>query len=535
MIQLPGSNLIMAKTTTSTSKATRYKVWVLARKITQYVMLVVFLLFFLFSRRDGGWSPTLVNLPFRLDPLTMLANLLSSRTFLAGSAVALITIVLTLVFGRAWCGWICPLGTTLDLFPLKKARGKRPAPKEGWRKVKYLLLKATLAAALLGNLSLLVFDPLTILYRTLTVSILPGLDRVILWAEQTLFRIPFLSSPVASFDAFIRPALLPVSPANFQAGLLFAVLFIAIIALNVFAERFWCRYLCPLGGLLGWISKIAFFRRVVDEKCTGCVLCTQRCPTGTIDPGRTYASDPEECTLCLDCLPACPHSRIDFNVKLPKPVWRTYDPGRREFLATFGLTAAAVVLTKPALLSGKEPPFLIRPPGMREANSDIFSLNKCIRCAECMRTCPTSAIQVGIWEPGLEGFGTPVLVPRLGYCDFSCNACGQVCPTAAIPALSLEEKRLQVIGKAYIDENRCIPYADATNCFVCEEMCPLPQKAITLVEKGKGEGKGMGSGGVQVPVVNRELCTGCGICEYQCPVTGDSSIRVYIPSTSSPG
>ena len=513
-----------------TSKASRNKAWVLARKITQYVMLAVFLLFFLFSRRDGGWSPTLVNLPFRLDPLVMLANLLTSRIFLAGSAVALITIALTLVFGRAWCGWICPLGTVLDLFPLKKARGRRPAPKQGWRKIKYLLLIATLAAALFGSPSLLVFDPLTILYRTLTVSLLPALDRVVLGLEQLLFRLPFLSAPVASFDAFLRPALLPVTPANFRAGLLFAVLFLAVIALNIFAERFWCRYLCPLGGMLGWLSKIALFRRVVDEKCTGCVLCTQRCPTGTIDPAKNYASDPEECTLCLDCLESCPHSRISFLPRLPKPAWQTYDPGRREFLTTLGLTAAAVVLTKPIQLSGQEPPFLLRPPGVREINPDAFSLTRCIRCGECMRTCPTNALQVGVWESGLEGFGTPILVPRLGYCDFSCNACGQVCPTGAIPPLALEEKRLQVIGKAYIDENRCIPYADDTNCFVCEEMCPLPQKAITLVEKGSGTGRGHGSGGVQVPVVNRELCTGCGICEYYCPVGGESAIRVYIPS-----
>ncbi len=308
----------MNKTSKPGSKTTRSTGWVLARRITQYAMLALFLLFFLFSRRDGGWSPSLVNLPFRLDPLTALAHLLSSRSFLPASAVALITILFSLVFGRAWCGWICPLGTTLDLIPLKKARGKRPAPLEGWRKVKYLLLVATLAAALLGNLSLLVFDPLTILYRTLTVSIFPAFDRVVLWLEQTLFQIPSLSGPVASFDAAIRPAILPLNPGNHQAGFLFAVLFLAIIALNLFAERFWCRYLCPLGALLGWVSKFALFRRVVDEKCTGCVLCTQHCPTGTIDPQKNYASDAEECTLCLDCLPACPHSRIAFIPQLKK-------------------------------------------------------------------------------------------------------------------------------------------------------------------------------------------------------------------------
>jgi ferredoxin len=88
-----------------------------------------------------------------------------------------------------------------------------------------------------------------------------------------------------------------------------------------------------------------------------------------------------------------------------------------------------------------------------------------------MRVCPTGALQPALSEAGLEGLWTPILLPRLGYCDFACNACGVVCPTQAIPLLSLEEKRQQVIGKAYIDENRCLAWADHIDCIVCEEMC----------------------------------------------------------------
>ena len=519
----------MADTNLKKRKASRNHLWVVARKITQYVMLAAFCLLLLMSRRDGGWPADLVNIPFRLDPLTMLAALLSSRTFLAGSALALITLVLSILFGRAWCGWICPLGTTLDLIPLKKARGKRRPPPEGWRSVKYILLIATLTAALLGNLTLLVFDPLTILYRTLTTAILPGVDRIIMWLEQLLFRVPFLSGPVGSFDAFIRPALLPASPSNFRDALLFGTLFLGVLLLNILAERFWCRYLCPLGGLLGWISKFAIFRRVVGEDCTGCVLCTSSCPTGTIDPAKNYASHPEECTLCLDCLETCPHSRVTVTPGPPAPAWQTYDPGRREFLATMGLSALAVVLVKTGMLAKREPPYLIRPPGMRAANPDILSVTRCIRCSECIRTCPTNAIQPGVFEAGVEGFGAPLIIPRLGYCLFSCNACGQVCPTQAIPPLSLEEKQIEVIGKAYIDEDRCLPWADRKECFVCEEMCPLPQKAITL---HLGE-DGAEPGAIKTPYVDRELCTGCGICEYQCPVNGESAIRVFVPPVSA--
>jgi polyferredoxin len=451
----------------------------------------------------------------------MLANRLASPAA-AGAGLAILTLLLTLVFGRAWCGWICPLGTVLDLVPLKRGRGKRRPPAEGWRMVKSVLLAATLTAALLGSLTLLVFDPLTLFYRTLTTALLPMLDRVVVWLEGALFRVPFLSEPVAAFDTFIRPALLPVTPDHFRDGLLFGLLFAGVVSLNLVAERFWCRYLCPLGAMLGWLSKIALFRRVPGESCTACSVCPERCPTGTIDAQNGYVSDPSECTMCLECLATCSHSRVVFSHK--PAAWQAYDPGRRAFLNTIALSAAAVVLTRSGALAKREPPFLVRPPGVREANEDVLAVTRCIRCSACMRTCPTNAIQPGVLDAGLQGFGAPLIVARLGYCDFACNACGQVCPSGAIPALSLEQKRLTVIGKAYIDEHRCLPWADGTECFVCEEMCPLPEKAIVLEEAEPG--------GVRAPVVKRELCIGCGICEYKCPVNGEAAIRVYVPDAA---
>ena len=129
----------------------------------------------------------------------------------------------------------------------------------------------------------------------------------------------------------------------------------------------------------------------------------------------------------------------------------------------------------------------------------------------------------------MQGFATPLFVPRLGYCDFSCNACGQICPVQAIPPLRLEEKRLAVIGNAALDQNRCLPWSDHIPCIICEEMCPLPQKAIQLEQV-----QVIGLDGVPVdlllPHVLRERCTGCGICENKCPVGGQAAIRVYAPN-----
>ena len=143
-----------------------------------------------------------------------------------------------------------------------------------------------------------------------------------------------------------------------------------------------------------------------------------------------------------------------------------------------------------------------------------------------MRACPTGALQASITESGLSGFLTPVLVPRLGYCLYSCNQCGQVCPSGAIPPLTLEEKKTAVIGHAYIDQNRCLPWADGTSCIVCEEMCPLPEKAITLEEREIVRPDGT-VGVIRLPHVQRDLCTGCGICENKCPLVGEAAIRVY--------
>lgn len=500
--------------------------WTALRWAIQVVALLAFLVLFVWSRR-GGWPAALVNAPMRLDPLAMLAHALASRTLLAGSALALLTVALALACGRAWCGWLCPLGTLLDFFPLRRASSRRPPP-EAWRSAKYALLLTLLWAALLGNLTLMVLDPLTILFRGLSAAVWPAVDQVVTAAERVLYQVPFLQGAIAAFDGWVRPKVLPPEPAFYRLAWLYGAVLLGVVALNWAAPRFWCRYLCPLGALLGLLAKVGLVHREVNDRCIQCDACARACPTGTIRAEEGYGSDPAECTLCLECLAACPVEAIQFPARLGWAARRPYDPGRRQALGTLAAAAAGVALFRSDLAARRDHPYLVRPPGARENNL----LAKCIRCGECSRACPTGAIQPALAEAGLEGLWTPVLVPRLGYCDYSCNACGQVCPVQAIPPLSLEAKRQEVIGLAYIDTSRCLPWADLVPCIVCEEMCPVPQKAIWLEEVEVQDAAGEVVM-LQRPHVDRNLCIGCGICEYKCPVNGEAAIRVYVPGDAT--
>ncbi|MBI1387823.1 MAG: 4Fe-4S dicluster domain-containing protein [bacterium] len=198
--------------------------------------------------------------------------------------------------------------------------------------------------------------------------------------------------------------------------------------------------------------------------------------------------------------------------------------GRRGLLASAmaGVTGGLLFRVSPRAESEKYSPGLIRPPG---ALAEDEFLARCVRCGECMKVCITNVIQPAQTEAGVEGFWTPALNMNVSYCEHECTLCGQVCPTGAIRQLTLEEKKKIRIGQAFFDRNRCLPWAFERSCIVCEEHCPVSNKAIWFqeIEVTRRDGSKVT---VKQPHVDAVLCTGCGICHSVCPIKDEPGVYV---------
>ncbi|MBP7146566.1 MAG: 4Fe-4S binding protein [Acidobacteria bacterium] len=445
---------------------------------------------------------------FQLDPLAALGTLLSSWVIPVGLLWALATVALTVLLGRVFCGWACPFGTLHQLagWATRRLRRGPAAQANRWRphySLKYALLAAVIAAALAGTLLAGLLDPISLAARSFGSGLFAAAD----WVQG---------------GGGFRPRI-------FIGAWLTGGIFLALFAANRWIVRWWCRALCPLGALLGWISRTSLFRVQVDAaRCTHCNLCAAECQGADEPFGRHRAS---ECHVCLNCVGACPERAIRFRPLVPDAAPAGgIDLARRTLVGSAAVGVLALPLLRASAGSASAPGSeAIRPPGARDERE---FLARCVRCGACVNACPTSGLQPSLLEAGLEGLWTPVLVARRGWCEPSCTLCGQVCPTGAIAALTAESKGWAPpsehpvrIGTAFYDFGRCLPLALDVPCIVCQEVCPTSPKAIWLedVTVTARDGRPLR---LQRPHLDPALCVGCGLCEAKCPVNDLAGIRV---------
>jgi len=456
---------------------------------------------------------------FHFDPLLGLTSYIAFRVFFKAFFWALVTIFLTILFGRYICGWACPFGAVHQFFSFlfKKMKCHKPKRRGNhllflkYAVLVYILISAIFALDLAGYV-----DPLSLLYRSFVTAILPSF-AVAGNAALSAAAGAGLNSFTESCTQFLQNLTINKT---FHQGLFIGVIFLGIILLNLYRERFWCRCLCPAGALLGFLARWNLVKVKVDaDKCIQCKNCSLHCQTQAAPyPNENWL--PGECVYCYSCSSKCPTAAITFPVRaLPVPS-KSIDFSRRKWIFSSMLGIAIAPLFRISAAAKRASEKLIRPPG---ALPEPEFLSLCVKCGECMKVCPTNALQPALNQAGPEGLWTPVVVPRIGYCEYYCSLCTQVCPTGAIKELKISEKTKISIGSAWINKNRCLPYALDEPCNVCEEQCPTSPKAIIMVENEVMMADGTWEV-LNVPIVDLDLCIGCGICETKCPVYDDPAI-----------
>jgi MauM/NapG family ferredoxin protein len=480
------------------------------KSLIQALSLLLFSVFFVFATyKLPNWLPADIYL--RLDPLLGLNAVFAGREIIGRALWSIITIGVTLVIGRFFCAYVCPMGASIDfldfLFFRKKKRLGLKA-EASFRRAKYFLLVIFIVAALTGLSLAFLMDPMALLTRFYTFFIYP-------LAITLINLILDLLRPLSQALGWVNLSHLHYfQSVYYMTGITFLI-FGGIIVLNRLVARFWCRYLCPLGAFLSFISPLRLFKRRVSQECNECLKCQKACPMGAVgvDPRETRLP---ECIECKTCAKVCSQDAITFPASFSLGgEYSKVDFSRRGFLYSLagGLGIGFLAMQTPfTLKQGKHQ--LIRPPG---AIPETEFLRTCIRCGECMKSCLTNTLQPCLWESGFSGLWTPKMDPRLAPCDQNCNVCGKVCPTQAIRSLSLDEKTHAKVGTAVLRKEMCLVWAENKICLICDEICPYNAIVFRPVE------------GYRRPVVIASKCNGCGFCEQRCPVKGESAI-VVVPN-----
>ena len=442
-----------------------------------------------------------------------------TRLFVAADlwSISILCIVLvTSLFGRVYCSTLCPLGTLQDVaIRLSRSRRRRRWFRyhRGPYQMHYGILVVTFLVAVAGSMIVVnILEPFSIAGR-----ILGGLARPLLMMANN-----FAASALSSVDVYSLSAI-PSPPAEIAHLVILAAFLTSLVVLSYLRGRWFCNSLCPVGALLGLVSRASVFRIVIDEStCKDCGLCEKVCKAECID-SKAKTVDFQACISCFDCLDVCPTDGLKYDGILKRksvPSVHCPDAGRRKFLRAAAVPIAGLLTgvvgrdgtdtTKAARgpnLASKP----VTPPG--SLGMAHFS-SLCTACHLCVSVCPTQVLQPSLLEYGWEGVFQPRMDYAVSYCNFDCVLCGEVCPSGAILKLEIEEKKLTQIGKSRFVKEECIVITKKKDCAACAEHCPT--KAVRMVPYEN----------LRLPEVNNDLCVGCGACEHACPVEPRRAILV---------
>jgi ferredoxin len=444
-----------------------------------------------------------------IDPLVSLSTAIAARSWVWSLTCMAIILAVCVLIPRGLCGYLCPLGTLIDLFDWSiAARVKRfRVPDDGWWvHIKYYLLLGTLICALCGVLV------------SGYVAAMPVITRAMLFIGE-----PLQSGSLRGWH------LVPSLNAGHAISI---VLFLAVLGLGFLQPRFWCKYVCPSGAVFSLGNLFRVSERKVESTCINCNKCVEICPFDAIKPD--FTTRVTDCTLCQTCGGVCPTHAIKFvdrwnlvelKVANDPPTGETAI-GRRGFMSLAAGTAAAVVGgvgaagATGAWGASLDDPNAVRPVRPPGSVPEQEFLQMCIRCGECFKACPNNVLQVEGFQQGWEGLWTPLVNADWAGCESSCNACGQVCPTGAIRALPLDEKKAARMGLAIVNETTCLPFADREACQLCVDECNAAgYEAIEFTNvhtRVDDEGQPIADSGYLAPVVLANKCVGCGLCQTRC-------------------
>jgi len=458
-----------------------------------------------------------------------LLSFLHAPSFLFSAFI--VVILITLAAGRSYCSFLCPLGIFQDAVIrltsiLNKQNNSGYTPP--YEILRYSILTITVISfSSAGTFLIIWLDPFSIYGRFSSNILSPavtGLNNI-------------TSVILSKFDIYYLHS---IDIKYADAGLIFIVLLI-ILSISIsamFKGRIYCSTICPVGTLLGLISKISFFKIEIDkETCIHCGKCEKICKSSCIEHIDEHV-DFSRCVSCFNCLTVCPNSSIKFKPSFLKNDKTDEEISDNDHLKSYREKAKigrkafiAGIVFIPAFLSAqtsakKQLLYVIdstkqkiwkkktftSPPG--SLNISQFN-DRCTACSLCITKCPSSVLQPAVMQYGVYGILQPYLDFKTGYCNYDCIICSEVCPSGAINKISVAEKHLIQTGKSIFIKENCITYTNGTDCGACSEHCPT--KAVNMIPFRDN---------LVIPKVNQAICIGCGACEYVCPVRPIKAIYV---------